>query len=244
MCKNINISHYFNQLTSTNDKLASILDNADDFTLVYTFNQIEGRGYNENKWISEPNKNLTFSFLLNLDEMTKNLVYLNFWVINNLHIFFATNHLVNNELYIKWPNDLILNKSKIAGVLIENKIQKNKLKSIIGIGINVNQINFNQLPNASSIFNETGIELELEKLLFDLIDFFKLKYKLLFKNNESLLSYYNNFLFKKNKIACFQKDNHNFNAIIKSVNKNGDLELIDENYKLIRFKHKEVKLLF
>jgi BirA family biotin operon repressor/biotin-[acetyl-CoA-carboxylase] ligase len=67
---------------------------------------------------------------------------------------------------LKWPNDILSGNNKIGGVLIENMINGNRINgTIIGIGININQVRFEGLPKASSLFLKTGVELEIGDVL-------------------------------------------------------------------------------
>ena len=236
---------YYEELTSTNDKLLSIASQSTPFTVVYTQNQTKGKGYGGNKWSGKPWENLTFSFLLSFDlNELQNVLKINFWVITQLHAFIHSMIDKKNELKIKWPNDLILNKKKIAGILIENKILGNRINCVIGIGLNVNQQDFPELPNASSLLNETEKTYNLEKLLADVMNHFLDRFSLLTSTEEGLIDYFNHHLFMKNQVACFQKNEQIFNGIIQQVSVDGELYVQMENDSIEIFKHKEVILLF
>ena len=129
---------------STNDYLRSILSakTLEDYTVVIAENQFAGRGQRGNSWVSEPGKNLTFSFLKrNLTLNPQNHFILNMGVSLALHD--ALSAIGVPGLTIKWPNDIMSGNSKICGILIENLISGAQIRhSIIGIGLNVNQTNF------------------------------------------------------------------------------------------------------
>jgi BirA family transcriptional regulator, biotin operon repressor / biotin---[acetyl-CoA-carboxylase] ligase len=235
---------YFNELASTNNQLLSIASKSEDFTVVYTHNQTQGRGYGQNKWLSKPKENLTFSFLLSFDlNDINNILAINFWVITQLHSFIQKKISDKHELKIKWPNDLIINKKKVAGILIENKISGKTLKSIIGIGINVNQKEFQNLQNSTSLFIETKKTFDLKDLLTELMNHFLYSYHTLKDENNSL-AYFNTHLFMKNEVACFEKNREKLNGIIQNVSKNGELCVLHTNDLVINYKHKEIALLF
>ena len=71
-------------------------------------------------------------------------------MVMSLAIVKALERLNIPKLSIKWPNDILSANKKICGVLIENVIKQNQLESsIIGIGLNVNQNKFDNLPQAA-----------------------------------------------------------------------------------------------
>ena len=103
--------------------------------------QINGRGQLRTKWHASPEKNLTFSIVI--PKLKLNV--LNQFKLNKAFCLAVHYTLLPycNDLKIKWPNDIYVNGKKIAGVLIENQIGQTQIKtSIVGIGLNVNQIDF------------------------------------------------------------------------------------------------------
>jgi BirA family biotin operon repressor/biotin-[acetyl-CoA-carboxylase] ligase len=148
--KTIFIGKYFKELESvdsTNSFAASLIkDNgAKNGMIVFTNNQTNGKGQREKTWNSEPNENLTFSLIIKSDFLKITQQFLLSMAISNaLHDF--TNKKCegfSNRAFIKWPNDILVNNQKIAGILIENTISKHNLEwSVIGIGFNLNQTNF------------------------------------------------------------------------------------------------------
>lgn len=131
---------YLPSCHSTNDESAKMLENdaISHGDIVITDNQTKGRGMAGNIWETEPGQNLTFSmvwFPENLKAIDQ--FYLNIAV--SLSIIEVLNQLGIKAL-IKWPNDIFVNKNKIAGILISNSIRGSVISdSIIGIGLNVNQ---------------------------------------------------------------------------------------------------------
>ena len=123
---------------------------AKDGDLVWSKNQTSGRGQRENTWFSKPEESLTFSvFRQYKDKNTLNPFILSILVSLGIHEALSTIHLPN--LKIKWPNDILSCNKKVGGILIENFFNKGELiASVIGIGLNLNQLSFNNLPNATS----------------------------------------------------------------------------------------------
>jgi BirA family biotin operon repressor/biotin-[acetyl-CoA-carboxylase] ligase len=148
--KTIFIGKYFKELESvdsTNSFAASLIkDNgAKNGMIVFTNNQTNGKGQREKIWNSEPNENLTFSLIIKSDFLKITQQFLLSMAISNALHDFTNNKCkeIKNKAVIKWPNDILLDNQKIAGILIENTINKNNLEwSVIGIGFNLNQNKF------------------------------------------------------------------------------------------------------
>jgi BirA family biotin operon repressor/biotin-[acetyl-CoA-carboxylase] ligase len=136
---------------------------------------------------------------------------------------------------------------KVAGILIENSIKNNgEISSIIGIGLNVNQLNFDELPKASSLAVIMKKEFDKNVILNQFIDFLKLNCDLI--NNKlafQLWDNYNNKLFKKGIPMPFSlPDETQFMGIIQGVNSLGKLEVKLENDFIETFGIKEIQLLY
>ena len=165
----------FDTITSTNDFLKSYAETQDlkDFFYIVTDQQTKGRGQRSNIWQSECCKNVLISIFLKPNIEPAQQTILNQMV--SLSIVKVLQKFNIPNVKIKLPNDIMAESKKIAGILIENKISGNKwLQSIIGIGLNVNQTNFVNLPMAVSMKSLTGqtydrdliIKLLLEQLQF------------------------------------------------------------------------------
>jgi BirA family biotin operon repressor/biotin-[acetyl-CoA-carboxylase] ligase len=138
-------------------------------TVIMAESQYAGRGQQQNKWNSEPGKNLTFSLLLyptflpvtNQFDLTR---------IISLGVHDALEPILGGRLKIKWPNDIYYGDKKLGGMLIENSLQGSQIKqSIIGIGLNVNQAQFpDWVPNPASVKQILQQDYDLKTLLSDI----------------------------------------------------------------------------
>lgn len=234
---------YLNTCLSTNDEVLLHYNSGyDDFSCVYTFNQTSGRGQNGTIWESNKDKNLAISFIVQ-EVLSFEPTFLSFFIAVHLRNFIEEKSVLKTE--IKWTNDIIISNKKISGILIE----KHQRHLIIGIGINVNQENFDDLPKASSLKNLTKKEFELHSLAFDLQQFFKLEYqKIEFSQiddyQQNLLHQYNQHLFKKGKVSVFKHQKSYKNGIIQEVLFDGNLKVLFENNIFNSFKNKEIELIF
>lgn len=143
---------------------------------------------------------------------------------------------------IKWPNDILVNGKKIAGILIENSVASSTItSSVIGIGLNVNQREFGEL-NATSIAVQTDQFMRTEEVLFSLIAEMERLWKFIRNGDlDHLRSEYLNYLYLKNEKAIFSDDTGEFEGVIKGITTEGLLiiqrQTGDRNYDLkeIRF---------
>ena len=135
---------------STNIYLKDLAVTTDlpDFTIVVADNQTQGKGQMGSVWQVEPSSNLTFSVLLNGEYLSvEDIFSVNVSIANAICKVLLSFHF--NNVTVKWPNDIMAYNKKIGGILIENNIKVNgAVQSVVGVGLNVNQINFEDLPKA------------------------------------------------------------------------------------------------
>jgi BirA family biotin operon repressor/biotin-[acetyl-CoA-carboxylase] ligase len=235
-------------IDSTNDflKRLSVEQSLENFTVVTAESQTRGKGQMGAKWDSETGKNLMISVLVNDVLNTISEIFdLNVAVALSIFTTLEKNNIPN--LSIKWPNDILSDNKKVAGILIENTIKNNgEITSIIGIGLNVNQINFDNLPKASSMAVISKKEFDKETILNQLIDCLKYNCDLLQnKSAAQLWNSYNHNLFKKGIPMAFSlPDGIQFMGIIQGVNSSGKLEVKLENDAIENYGIKEIQLLY
>ena len=231
---------YFNNCASTQDELIDFLNQhylSEDFLAVYTFNQTKGRGQYGNSWENLPEENLAYSFALKTKNINISDTCFNFYTAILVRDFIA--NLTKTEVKIKWPNDLILKNKKICGMLFE----KNKNYFVVGIGINILQENFKNLPKAGSILSQTGLSFELKAFTESLHQYlFEHLVQKEIPNN--ILELYHLHLYRKNEVSVFEKNEVRQNGIIQNVDENGYIWIDLENEGLQKFFHKEIELLY
>ena len=231
---------YFNNCASTQDELIDFLNQhylSEDFLAVYTFNQTKGRGQYGNSWENLPEENLAYSFALKTKNINISDTCFNFYTAILVRDFIA--NLTKTEVKIKWPNDLILKNKKICGMLFE----KNKNYFVVGIGINILQENFKNLPKAGSVLSQTGLSFELKAFTESLHQYlFEHLVQKEIPNN--ILELYQLHLYRKNEVSVFEKNEVRQNGIIKNVDETGHIWIDLENEGLQKFFHKEIELLY
>tara|TARA_R110002049_G_scaffold127831_6_gene284920 strand:- start:84 stop:809 length:726 start_codon:yes stop_codon:yes gene_type:complete len=235
-----------NATDSTNRFLRNLsLDSpVQDFTTIVTSHQTNGRGQMGTLWQSQPFKNLTFSVYKKLNFFPfESQFYISMSVA--LAIIKALEQLNIPKLSIKWPNDILSANQKVCGVLIENVIKQSVIESsIIGIGLNVNQLDFNGLPQASSLKNVTGVNYDLDEILHLILKQLEIQLDLLCKDTNRIKSQYESYLFRKEKPSTFKTAEGLFSGIIKGVSEHGLLEVLIEDQVLKTYDLKTIKLLY
>lgn len=165
---------HFDSLESTNIFLQNLIDEGLDVAdnVVVTDFQTAGKGQGRNVWESENGKNLLFSIALDMSFLKAENQFSLTQMVSVAMINVLKKYISPNSLHIKWPNDIYFNDKKIAGILIKNEIKGCYLgTSIIGIGLNVNQISFGEnLPNPISMKMISGEYYNLNYLLLQICE--------------------------------------------------------------------------
>ncbi len=235
--------HQYDSIPSTNTVLLEMSKkDAKSWTVAWTSKQTRGKGYAGNIWDSENGKNLAFSLLIKSDLTYEELIFFNQWICNSICEFLRN---YTKEVFVKWPNDIIIKNKKVCGVLIETHKSDNQLNIITGIGLNINQINFQNLPKAGSLATETDQMYDIEEILSGLLT--KLEnsyYQIQNKEWDFIMGNYNSKLFRKNKISVFKAGDKLFNGIIEFVDEAGLLNVKLEDDSIHKYKNKEIELLY
>ena len=145
---------------STNNECKRRIDDMDNLSVVSAMSQTDGRGQRGNSWASSPGENLTFSILMKFPTGTQKgdlepMHAYDQFALSAIASLSVVELLSMHEIraQIKWPNDIYVGDRKISGILIENTLRGEWISSsVIGIGLNVNQRNFDViLPNPTSM---------------------------------------------------------------------------------------------
>lgn len=235
------------EVSSTNSYAIDLLKNVNlcEGSVIHTANQTSGRGQRGNVWNTLPYSNLTASFILNPVFLElKKQYYL--YQIAALACYDVMAEILNSSQYdikIKWPNDILVNGKKIAGILIENIVMNNTInRSIVGIGINVKQCEFDNKINATSLQllddKDHSINQTLEVLCHCLE-----KYYLMLKNGkfDFILETYLQRLYGLNKWVECEINNKPQTLFVKGISVNGLLNLEDKTGLQKEYDIKEVK---
>lgn len=152
----------YDLLDSTNEEAKRLaLAGGQHGAVIWSLMQTEGKGRGGNSWQSIAG-NLHFSLLLRPNIPVQNLPQLSF--VTSLAIFRAIRTITEADLAIKWPNDLLLNDKKLAGILLETVIADNQPWVIIGVGVNIEDYPREVKYPAISL-KEAGVEIISAKIV-------------------------------------------------------------------------------
>lgn len=236
---------YFARLDSTNHLAIEMYKNQliENGTVIYTDEQTQGRGQLQREWQSAPYENLLFSILLKpVTNTIANPFTLNKCITLGI-CQFLKEQLPNEKVCIKWPNDLMVNYKKIAGVLIENSFSGQQLNaSIVGIGLNINQRFSDQVQiNATSFFdikNEVSDKWTLFQTLLETMDD---TYILLIEGDvEAIENDFDQCLLGYHEMVEFEIEGKKIMARIEGCDSEGRL-VISQNNELKAYQHGSIK---
>lgn len=235
-------------IDSTNDFLKTLSNNQEleNFTVVTAESQTKGKGQMGAVWITQEGKNLIMSLfvketILGIEGVFNLNVAVAVSVIQALETFDIP------ELSIKWPNDIMSYNFKIGGILIENNLKSdNSVHSVIGLGLNVNQNDFENLPKASSLALICKTEFDKEKLLVAIVEKIKQNLSVMHYDLDTIWSSYIDLLFKRGVPMAFKNNqtNQNFMGIILGVSKQGKVQVQLEDDLIIEYGIKEIQMLY
>ena len=214
---------------STNNFAANLCDSGkgDHGTVILADNQSNGRGQRGTKWHTLSGQNLIMSVILNPNHLKpENHFVLNQYV--SVSIVHALEEL-GITASVKWPNDIYLNDKKIGGLLIENQIGAGKIsRSIVGLGLNINQIDFQDLPYAGSLKTETQKDWNRDDVLSVLLELWTKNYTMMLTEagKKVLNTAYHNELWRKDETHSFIDQTGKFEGKITGVTLNGELQVL------------------
>ena len=213
------------EIGSTNNYTSEFLRHnvMQEGAVVLAKSQVSGKGQRGNVWQSNPNENLTFSVFIKPNFIPiANQFILNKWVSISL-VEMLSDFGINTK--IKWPNDIYAGNKKIAGILIENSVSSKINHSIVGIGLNVNQLDFNELPHAISMRNQTSKHYNLEVVLACLCKKLEQNYLKLKAGISVLNNVYLDNLYRFNVPANYKDINGKFVGKTIGISPTGELQI-------------------
>lgn len=215
----------FPTLPSTNKYLKENYSLYEEFTVINTNEQTQGKGRMQRTWISNTEDDLTFSILLKPNFDSSKIAQIS--LIAGASLCNVINKYI--KCSIKWPNDIIINDKKIAGILVEAVTTEKIEAVVVGIGLNVNSTIFNSnlIMKASSLKLEMKIKdkLDKEKILKEIIEEFIDLYHMFINNNNYYLQIIKQNNYLKNKEVYV----NNEQVKVLDINEQGNLVIIKNN---------------
>jgi BirA family biotin operon repressor/biotin-[acetyl-CoA-carboxylase] ligase len=233
--------YYKTETTSTNDDARDRQYGHMD--IIWAEHQTSGRGQRGHSWHSHSGENITFSIILTPTFLPATEQFL----ISEIAALALVDTLQEYgiECRIKWTNDIYAGDNKIVGILIEHALHgMNLSRTIIGIGLNVNQLSFpEELPNPTSMAVERGITFDRREIL----DTFSTKIAALYGllesgHKETIESRYRERMYQLDEQHTYAyPDGVEFRATIRGVRPSGELCLEHEDGIVREYAFKEVE---
>lgn len=233
---------FIKELESTNEYLKNFSKGGGlaEGIVVVTEYQSKGKGQQSNSWQSEANQNALFSILLTPKNLVGDELNALSFLVSLAVRATVQKYLPKMEVTVKWPNDVMVGNKKIAGILIENRIGS-PVESIIGIGLNINQSSFEDLPSATSMTEVAKQSFNISDVISDCLGFVE-KYYLLSKRDhgvKQLQTLYVSQLYKLNETVLIDSEKY----VVVGVDLEGKL-LLKNGQADKAIYHKEVVVIW
>ena len=249
MMKNIKW-HRSESIGSTNTYLRELKggDPAYDYEVAVATFQTAGRGQKGNSWESEAGKNLLFSILAHPGNIK---VQEQFYISEAIalavsdSVIAAIGQEYATDVSVKWSNDVYWKDFKMAGILIENTLQGDRiLDTVAGVGLDVNQEVFvSDAPNPISLKNITGREFDIDALLSDITSRFIGYMELPVTKRQDVDALYRSRLYRREGLHRFRDENGEFMASIEGIRPDGCLMLLTEKGEHRVYEFKQVQFI-
>lgn len=236
--------YHLGQIDSTNAYLQRKQSETDIRNwLVSADEQTAGKGMGSNGWESEARQNLTFSVALDVSFLPAQRQFLLSEAVPLGIIEVLDTILPAEKWSIKWPNDIFYENRKLAGILINSTIKANMMDvSIVGIGLNVNQMQFQDWPtHPISLKMITGEDYDLQPLLEQIAEHLLIKVEQMKSDPAAIEQDYLKRLFRYRRWADYEVDGEIMRLFMTGIDSFGRLQLVDEQQVLRTFDIKEIK---
>lgn len=236
--------HRMDIIDSTNNYAQKLIANNSptEGTVISAAFQTSGKGQYGRNWQGMAGQNIYMSIILKPDFINVNQQFLLNKAIS-LGIAHALQSLIDHKVSIKWPNDVYINHCKVGGILIQNSVLGTTIMhSIVGIGINVNQTAFDNIPNPTSLSLASNQIFDLDDVKNVVFNYLEYWYEEIRSANYTRIDQtYNKMLYGKGLDALFLKNKQYLKGSIVGVDDAGRI-LLDHNNFTSAYHHHEVSM--
>ena len=236
---------YFDSIGSTNDEaLAWAAKGAADLSIVIADEQTQGRGRLNRRWFTPKGSALAFSLILQSSPALR--PHLSRTVGLAALSIAESCSKIGLTPQIKWPNDILLNGKKTAGILVETVWSGDDLDAlVIGMGINVHKASIPpaellQFP-ATSLEDELGNEVKREDILFSVLDAL-IRWRKLMNTDEFIKAWDDLLAFRGQQVQTFAGTDVPITGELLGLDPDGSLRLLDKHRKSIVVRFGDVSL--
>ena len=224
---------YYDEIDSTNEQAKELArQGAICGTLLVADRQSAGRGRRGRVWESPAGENIYMSLIVrpNLDVQQAPMLTL----VMAYSVTQAMEEMTNLDVQIKWPNDLVICKKKVCGILTEMSLNDSHIDYVVvGVGINVNSKGFPRhlQDKATSLYMESGQQIPKEKLIQCVMEKFEHNYAVFMqtRNLSFLQTEYNRRLVGREKEVRVLEPGNEYQATAHGINAKGELIVTKEN---------------
>ena len=230
-------SNYYHEKTGSTNLDAKQLaeERAPHGTLVVAEEQTDARGRRGRSWQAPAGSNIYFSLVLRPEFPAERASMLT--LVMATSVARAVREQCGLKAEIKWPNDIVINKRKVCGILTEMTLEARAIGYVVvGVGINVNQQEFPEdiRETATSLSRESGTMFSREELLQKIMEFFEADYENFLKTEDmsSLMEDYNAWLVNRDSQVKVLEPAGEYVGTAHGINENGELLVERENGQL------------
>jgi BirA family transcriptional regulator, biotin operon repressor / biotin---[acetyl-CoA-carboxylase] ligase len=238
--------HYFASIGSTNDEALTWADEgAVDYSLVIADEQTQGKGRNQRRWVTTAGSSLAFSLILKPNATEIDSLAL-FAPLSGLAVHDTLFDLFGLQAEIKWPNDILLDRKKSCGILVEAAWTGNRTNAVVlGIGVNISPASIP--PSSSQMFPSTCLEDAVGKsidrymVLQHILCQIK-KWRPLLGEQQFFDRWQEYLAFKGEQVMIVQSEKQSIIGVEKGIDRYGKLVLILDDQKEMAFEVGDVHL--
>ncbi len=236
----------FETIGSTNDEALAWADQgAADFSLVISDEQTKGRGRFDRRWVTRPGSSLAFSLILNPSPVEIEHLSL-FAPLCGLAVHDAVKVFFNLEPEIKWPNDILIERKKCCGILVEaNWTDGIPNAVVLGIGINITQDSVppsdGQLFSAACLEEFTHCPVDRFSVLQHVLNNIQ-KWRAELGTSRFFEHWTNHLAFKGEQVMIVKSEKQSIIGVEKGIDQHGNLVLLLDNNEEKAFEVGDVHL--
>lgn len=217
---------YYEEIDSTNIRAkAWAREGAKEGSIVIADYQNMGKGRLGRVWLSPKGTGIWMSLILRPKLLPREISQIT--LVAGLSMCQATQAITGLEAKIKWPNDIVVNKKKVCGILTEMRVVENKIDYVVvGIGVNVNNQTFDEtIPYATSLAIEGKNTYQRELIIKRFAEIFERQYELYNEdgNLKKILKEYRANCITLNKEVRILNEQEEYIAYIEDIDEDGSL---------------------
>lgn len=218
---------YFDMIDSTNTEAKKQAEsNAPDGLLIVANEQKQGRGRRGRSWEALPGVNIYMTLLLRPSFLPEQASMVT--LVMALSVAQAVTEISGLKAQIKWPNDIVVNKKKVVGILTELTMETDYIQHLVcGVGINVNQSEFPQsiAENATSLYLESGRTFKRAELIALTMERFEANYEIFCQQGDmrGLMDAYNDLLVNRQAQVRVLDPKEEYEGLALGINRRGEL---------------------